>query len=460
MNALLIIINILVLFALMFGLFMMQKKHVSFSKRVFTALGLGIIFGFIIHLIYGTTHEVTTGSIDWFNIVGYGYVKLLQMVVMPLVFISIVAAFTKLKLTKNIGKISFLVIGILLGTTAISAAVGVGSALGFGLDGIQLNAGDAEKARNAQLEERVAGVENMTLPQQIIELIPSNPFQDLTGARPTSTIAVVIFAVFIGIAYLGVKRKESEHGEFFARIIDTAYSIVMRVVTLILRLTPYGILAIITRVTATSDYEAIAKLGKFVVASYVALIVMFIVHLLLLSFVKLNPRNYVKKGLPTLTFAFTSRTSAGTLPMTIKTQTKDLGVSEGIANFAGSFGLSIGQNGCAGIYPAMLAVMVAPAAGVDPTSFSFILTLILVVAISSFGVAGVGGGATFAALIVLSIMNLPIAIVGLLISVEPLIDMGRTALNVSGAMTAGVLTSKATGEFDQETYQQPNIVEA
>jgi uncharacterized protein len=460
MNALLIIVNILVLFALMYGLFMMQKKHVSFSKRVFTALGLGIVFGFVIHWIYGTTHEVTTGSIDWFNIVGYGYVKLLQMVVMPLVFISIVAAFTKLKLTKNIGKISFLVIGILLGTTAISAAIGIGSALGFGLDGIQLNEGDAEKARNAQLEERVAGVENMTLPQQIVELIPSNPFQDLTGARPTSTIAVVIFSVFIGIAYLGVKRKESEHAEFFARIIDTAYSITMRVVTLILRLTPYGILAIITRVAATSDYDAIAKLGKFVIASYVALIVMFIVHLLLLSFAKLNPKNYVKKGLPTLTFAFTSRTSAGTLPMTIKTQTKDLGVSEGIANFAGSFGLSIGQNGCAGIYPAMLAVMVAPAAGVDPTSLSFILTLILVVAISSFGVAGVGGGATFAALIVLSIMNLPIAIVGLLISVEPLIDMGRTALNVSGAMTAGVLTSKATGEFDHETYQQPDIVEA
>ena len=460
MNTFLIIVNVVILLLLILGLFIMQKKHVSFSKRVFTALGLGIVFGFIIHLIYGTTHAVTTGSIDWFNIVGYGYVKLLQMVVMPLVFISIVGAFTKLKLTKNIGKISFLVIGILLGTTAISAAIGIGSALGFGLDGIHLNEGDAEKARNAQLVERVAGVENMTLPQQIIELIPSNPFQDLTGARPTSTIAVVIFAAFIGIAYLGVKRKDPEHADFFAKIIDTLYSIIMRVVTLILRLTPYGILAIITKVTATSDYEAIAKLGKFVVASYVALILMFIVHLLLLSFAKLSPVNYVKKGLPTLTFAFTSRTSAGTLPMTIKTQTKDFGVSEGIANFAGSFGLSIGQNGCAGIYPAMLAVMVAPAAGIDPTSISFIFTLILVVAISSFGVAGVGGGATFAALIVLSVMNLPVAIVGLLISVEPLIDMGRTALNVSGAMTAGVLTSKATGELETQVYQQPNVIEA
>ncbi|MEH7350956.1 MULTISPECIES: L-cystine transporter [Gottfriedia] len=460
MNTFLICVNVVILLVLMYGLYFMQKKHVSFSKRVFAGLGLGLIFGYIIHLIYGTEHEVTVGSIDWFSIVGSGYVKLLQMIVMPLVFVSIVGAFTKLKLTKNIGKISVLVIGILLGTTAISAAIGIGSALGFGLDGIKISAGAAETARITELQGRVPTVEAMTIPKQILELIPSNPFLDLTGARATSTIAVVIFAAIVGIAYLGIKRKEPETAEFFAKIIDTLYTVTMRVVSLILRLTPYGILAIITKVAATSDYDAIVKLGKFVIASYVALIAMFIVHLLLLSFAKLSPVRYVKKALPTLSFAFTSRTSAGTLPMTIKTQTKDFGVSEGIANFAGSFGLSIGQNGCAGIYPAMLAVMVAPSAGVDPTSASFIISLILIVAISSFGVAGVGGGATFAALIVLSVMNLPIAIVGLLISVEPLIDMGRTALNVSGAMTSGILTSKATGEFESEVYQQTDVVEA
>jgi L-cystine uptake protein TcyP (sodium:dicarboxylate symporter family) len=138
--------------------------------------------------------------------------------------------------------------------------------------------------------------------------------------------------------------------------------------------------------------------------------------------------------------------------LNISTQTKKLGVPEGIANFAGSFGLSIGQNGCAGIYPAMLAVMIAPTVGIDPLSPSFIFTLIAVVAISSFGVAGVGGGATFAAILVLSTMNMPIALAGLLISVEPLIDMGRTALNVSGSMTAGVLTGKVTKELDTDTY--------
>ncbi|KGR82716.1 L-cystine transporter [Lysinibacillus odysseyi] len=452
MDTLLIIVNIVILLALIFGLYMMQKKHVKFSTRVFAGLGIGIVFGIIIHLLYGTASDVTTKTIQWFDIVGSGYVKLLQMVVMPLVFISIVGAFTKVNLTKNLGKISFLGIGILLVTTGIAAFIGIGAALGFGLDGIELQAGDAENARNEELVERVATVQDMTIPDQILSFLPSNPFADLTGSRTTSTIAVVIFASFIGIAYLGIRRKQPEQAELFAKIVDTLYAITMRIVTLVLRITPYGVLALMTKVAATSDYEAIWNLGKFVVASYVALIAMFLIHLIMISLAKLSPVTFVKKGLPTLTFAFTSRSSAGTLPLNIKTQTNGYGVSEGVANFVGPFSLSIGQNGCAGIYPAMLAIMVAPAAGIDPFSISFILTVVLVVMISSFGVAGVGGGATFASLIVLSVLNLPVAIVGLLISVEPLIDMGRTALNVNGSMVSGVLTAKVTGELDEKTY--------
>ena len=149
MNTVLIIVNIVVFLIFIFALYKMQKKHVSFSKRVFAGLGIGLVFGFIIHLIYGTDSEITTGTIDWLNIVGSGYVKLLQMVVMPLVFISIVGAFTKLKITKNLGKISALVIGILLLTTGISAAIGIGSALGFNLDEFEIVEGEAEAARNA-----------------------------------------------------------------------------------------------------------------------------------------------------------------------------------------------------------------------------------------------------------------------------------------------------------------------
>ena len=452
MNTFLVIINIVILLALIVGLFMMQKKHVSFSKRVFAGLGLGILFGIILNLIYGTTSEVTTTTIAWFNVVGSGYVKLLQMVVMPLIFISIVGAFTKVKISKNLGKISFYGIGILLVTTGISAAIAIAATVGFGLEGMELQAGEAENARNEALTERVTTVEEMTIPEQILAFVPANPFADLTGSRPTSTIAVVIFATFIGMAYLGVRRKQEEQAELFAKIVESLYSIIMRVVTLVLRLTPYGVLALMTKVAATSNYEAVLNLGKFVIANYVAIIVMFIIHLLLISLAKLNPITFVKKGFTVLSFAFTSRSSAGALALNIKTQTDGYGVSEGVANFVGPFGLTIGQNGCAGIYPAILAVMVAPTVGINPLDPGFIVSLILVIIISSFGVAGVGGGATFASLIVLSVMNLPVAIVGLLISVEPLIDMGRTALNVSGSMVAGVLTGKATGDLDEKVY--------
>ena len=225
MTLTLTIINIAIMLLFIFGLFKLQQKHVSFSKRVFIALGVGIAFGLALQFIFGPTSEVMTSTIDWFAIVGSGYVKLLQMVVMPLVFISIVAAFTKLKLSKNIGKISALIIAILVGTTAISAAIGIGTTLVFDLEAVQIQAGDAETARGEEMEARLGEVESLTIPAQILSLIPANPFLDLTGARATSTIAVVIFAAFIGVAYLGVKRKEPEVAETFAKLINTLNTI-------------------------------------------------------------------------------------------------------------------------------------------------------------------------------------------------------------------------------------------
>ena len=298
----------------------------------------------------------------------------------------------------------------------------------------------------------------MSIPQQILSFIPTNVFADLAGTRATSTIGVVIFSAFVGVAYLGVKRKAPKEAEFFAKLMDSLYKIVMRIVTLVLRLTPYGVFALMTNVLASSDFAAIVNLGKFILASYSALIVVMLVHLLVLSFVKVNPVTYLKKAMPVLSFAFTSRSSAGAMPLNIETQTKAFGVDDATANFAASFGISIGQNGCAGVYPAMLATIVAPTAGIDIFSVQFVLMLVAVVTISSFGVAGVGGGATFASLIVLGSLNLPIAIVGLVISVEPLIDMARTAINVSDAMVAGIVTSTRIKEIDRKVLENPDTV--
>ncbi|HDH4246665.1 TPA: L-cystine transporter [Staphylococcus aureus] len=451
MNDFLTLINIIVLVIFIVILHMMARKHISFAKRVFTALGIGIVFGVLLHVVYGTHSNVITSTSDWFNIVGQGYVALLQMIVMPLIFISIVAAFTKIQIGEKFAKIGSLIFIFLIGTVTIAAIVGVVYALVFGLDASTINLGNAEQARGSEIAKQAKDLTAHTLPQQILELLPKNPFLDFTGQRATSTIAVVIFASFIGFAYLRVARKQPDHGELLKRAIDAIYSLVMAIVTFVLRLTPYGVLAIMANTLSTSDFGAIWTLGKFLIASYAALITMYIIHLIILSLLGISPIRYVKKTLEVLIFAFTSRSSAGALPLNVQTQTRRLGVPEGIANFAATFGLSIGQNGCAGIYPAMLAIMVAPVANVE-IDLQFIVTLIAVVIISSFGVAGVGGGATFASILVLSTLNLPVALAGVLISVEPLIDMGRTALNVNDSMLAGTGTAKLTKHWDKDTF--------
>src|SRR5699024_1974125 len=300
----------------------------------------------------------------------------------------------------------------------------------------------AKDERRNMMESSLEEVQDLPAPEKILAFIPSNIFLDMTGERSTSVIAVVIFSMFVGIAVLGVRRKKPEQAEMFTKIVNAVYAVVMRIVKLVLRLTPYGILALITTTVANTDVAGIVELGKFVIASYAAIFVMFIIHLVLVGAFGLNPMVYLKKALPVLTFAFTSRSSAGTIQLNIQAQKNSLGVDQGIASMSASVGATIGQHGCRGVYPAVRAGMIARSVGINPLTPEFIIKLVLIVGISSFGVAGVGGGATFAALIVLSSMGLPVALAGLLISIEALIDMGRTALNVNDSMLAGTLTSR------------------
>lgn len=300
---------------------------------------------------------------------------------------------------------------------------------------------------------------DLTVPQLILSFIPKNPFADLTGASSTSIISVVIFAVFLGMAAIKLLKEDKPRGEKVLAAIDSLQAWIMKLVRIVMALTPYGVMALMTKVVASSNLHDIIQLGSFVVASYVALGLMFVVHGLLVGFTGLSPIKFFKKAGPLLAFAFTSRSSAASIPLNIETQTRRIGVPESIASFSSSFGATIGQNGCAGIYPAMLAVMVAPTVGINPFDPLWIATLVGIVTISSAGVAGVGGGATFAALIVLPAMGLPVTLVALLISVEPLIDMGRTALNVSGSMTAGTITSQMMRQTDKEIFNQEEEAE-
>ncbi|MEH0665226.1 L-cystine transporter [Vibrio scophthalmi] len=437
-----VIANLVVFAALLFFLNLQQRKGATLSRQVLIGLVLGSGFGLALQLIYGEGSLAIGASLDWINVVGRGYVGLLQMVIMPLVLVSMFAAVVKLENSASLGKISGLTIGVLLFTTAISALIGIAVTQGFGLSAEGLTEGSREAARLSALEGRMDRVSDLTIPQMLVSFIPTNPFADLTGARSTSIIAVVIFGILSGVAARKVMLEKTELAAPIRTFVEAVQSIVMRLVKMIMALTPYGIAALMAKVVATSSASDILNLLGFIIASYFAIALMFLVHGVLVSFVGVSPKEYFTKIWPVLTFAFTSRSSAATIPLNVEAQISKLKVPPAIANLSASFGATIGQNGCAGIYPAMLAVMVAPTVGINPMDINFILSLVAIITISSFGIAGVGGGATFAALIVLPAMGLPVTIAALLISIEPLIDMARTALNVSGAMTAGTITSR------------------
>src|SRR5699024_6904648 len=237
----LVIINSTVLLAIIGLLIWMQRKYISFSKRVFTGLGLGILLGGLLQFVFGEESTVLTETTEWFGIVGNGYVNLLMMIVVPLVMMSIIQSIINLNQTSQLGKMAAWIIGILITTTMIAAIIGIGSASLFELNADQFDVGQAEMEQGDVLEDTLEEVEGQSTPDRILSFIPSNIFLDMTGDRPTSIIAVVIFSMIVVIAVLGLRRKDPEQAETFTKIIHSLYAVVIRIVTLILQLTPLGV---------------------------------------------------------------------------------------------------------------------------------------------------------------------------------------------------------------------------
>jgi hypothetical protein len=449
------VINLVLFSGLLSLLYQASKRESwSLSRRVLLGLVGGIGFGFLLETFYASNPTVLDETLQWTNILGSSYVALLRMIIMPLILITMIAAVLKVDEIKSLGKIGGTVVSVLITTTVISGLVGVSIAVLFDLNAGDLVSGARELARAEVLETRRDSGPDISVIATLTNLVPSNIFSDLAGSRPLAIIGVVIFGLLFGIASALVAAEKPEHADGIRNFVDATQAIVMRLVKIIISLTPYGVLALMTSVIVTTDGEAILNLISFVVASYIAIAIMFVVHSLFIALLGGNILSYFRKVWPVLTFAFVTRSSAATIPLTIRAQIDELKIPAPIANIAASFGATIGQNGCAGIYPAMLAAMVAPTMGVE-IDLGFIVSLLLIVAIGSFGIAGVGGGATNAALVVLPALGFPVTIAALLISIEPLIDMARTALNVNGSITTGVITHRLLGDKTQPEEDMP-----
>ena len=201
-----VILNIIIMLALVYGIVWMQKKHLSFTKRVLTALVVGILYGAVLQITYGVTSPVVIEANNWFSIIGSGYVRLLKMIVMPLIFVSISTAIINQN-SKNLGKKAGTIIAVLVITAAMSAAIGAFTAGAFGLNANGIQAGEAQVKEGKELDASLTEFKETTVQQQIVEIIPTNPFYSLTGQGSSATLSVVLFAGFLGIATVAIKKK-------------------------------------------------------------------------------------------------------------------------------------------------------------------------------------------------------------------------------------------------------------
>jgi len=444
------IIFVVVLIALLYGIYKLEKAGVNFSKRMLISTGIGLLLGFIIQFIAGfpsnTGDAKWIGEVTkWYSLVGNGFMDLLKMLVVPLVFLSMLRVIITMDEKRSLGKLTSRSIFVLLGTTAIAAVVGIiiGNLfkLGIGVEAVQ---------SKVEMKEITSFVDTLR------GLLPSNPVKAMADAN---IVAVVIFAAFLGIAIRKLNKTNKEVVKPAVDVIEAAYNIMTSVARTVIRFMPYAVLPLLANTVASNGVAAIMNVVNFIVALYVSVIIVFIVHIVIVSFNGLNPLQYLKNVTEPLVLAFTSRSSLGTLPVTIETLNKKVGIEKGIASFAGSLGANMGMNGCAAIYPALMAITIANMSG-TPMDFSFYAMLVVTIIISSFGIAGLPGTAIMSVSVVISGMGMGsfFPLVGGILAIDPILDMARTMLNVDGAMVTAVTVAKSFNELDKDVFNYDNKV--
>lgn len=421
-----------------------EKKKVKFSTRTIYATLIGLALGVVIQLVAGLPEDpsqvVWLQEVSkWFGLFGYGFMDLLKMLVVPMVFVSIIRVIINMKEGDNLKALTFRSIGMLLATTALAAIIGivVGNVMQLGV-GTQVSGIEAEIREITPLVDTIRG------------LLPSNPVNSMAEGN---IVAIIIFATFIGLSVNRLKKKYMDIIKPFIDLVEAFYKIIVSVAMTVIKFMPYAVVALLANTITARGLASMLSVVQFIAALYISTALLFVVHLVIITLNGLNPITYIKNAAEPLLLAFTSRSSLGTLPVTIDTLVKNQGVEEGVASFTASLGANMGMNGCAGIYPALMAITIANMAGIDK-DISFYVMLLVVITISSLGIAGLPGTATMAVSVVVSGVGLgsyfPLA--GGILAIDPILDMGRTMINVNGASATAITVANSLGKIDKDIY--------
>lgn len=443
LRTLLCIVLLVGLFAVMHRL---QKKKVNFSKRMVIGTVLGLVLGLVIQFISGFSNDpmqitFVAETTKWYGLIGNGFIDLIRMLVIPLVMVSIIHVIINMKEGANIGKLTKNAMIVTMTMVIIAVLVGLGVGMAFGVGkGMAVVGGSAEIKEVTNVVDTLRG------------LLPANPVKAMVDVN---IIALVIMAVFFGMGAKRMSKKYFDVVKPFFDLINALQKIIMSVAMTIIKYMPYAVIALLANTIAQRGLASILEVGIFIVALYVAVVIMFVIQLIALAVFGVNPVIYMKKALPVMILAFTSRSSVGALPLTIETLTDKLGVNDGTASFVAGFGTTAGMQGCAGVFPALLLIFVANVNGM-PIDITFIAMSVIVVALGSLGIAGIPGTATMAASVALSGVGLASSfpVVSPILAIDPIVDMGRTLINVTGSMVNAIIVDRMLGQMDMEHFRK------
>ncbi len=420
----------------------------SFGPQIIAALIVGLLLGLAAKYT-GSTAEQPNGLGEALQIIGSSYVALLRTAVIPLIFFAVVASIANLSKVTNAARLAWQTL-LWFGITAL-ISVTIGMALGLVFQpGSNTGQGTPEEYTGKTGDW--LGFLTGLIPSNFLGLGASTRMEDGVASTSVSfnVLQILVIAIAVGVAALKVGKAAEPFLNFSASIL----AIIQKVLWWIIRLAPIGTVGLIGNAVATYGWDTIGALGKFTLAIYVGLaLVLFALYPVLVRLHGLSIKQYFSGVWPAVQLGFVSRSSIGTLPLTQRVTERNLGVPSGYASFAVPLGATTKMDGCAAIYPAISAIFVAQFFQIDLTLADYLL-IALVSVLGSAATAGTTGAIVMLTL-TLSTLGLPLAGVGLLLAVDPIVDMGRTAVNVAGQALVPTIVAKREGILDLDLYNAP-----
>ncbi|MCM1500280.1 MAG: dicarboxylate/amino acid:cation symporter [Clostridium sp.] len=417
-----------------------KRKKMGLTAKIFAGLIGGLILGVILNLCVPHSYFRDTILVDGlFYVVGNGFIRLMKMLVVPLVFCSLVCGSSAIGDTKALGKVGGKTIVFYLATTALAVTVAIAVASvvkpGIGLDMSTIEAGEVTTA------------ESVSAADTILNIIPENPI----GALADGTmLQIILFALVVGV----LLAKMGEQAELIANFLNQCNDLMMEMTNLVMGLAPIGVFCMIARTFSNLGFDAFIPLLKYMGSVLLGLAAQCLVvyMLLLVLFTRLNPVKFLKKFFPVMAFAFSTSTSNATIPLNIDTLEEKMGVSRKISSFTIPLGATINMDGTS-IMQGVAVVFAAQAYGIHLGAGGY-LTVIATATLASIGTAGIPSVGLVTLSMVFTSVGLPVEAIMLIMGVDRILDMVRTAVNITGDAVCTTIVAHQNGDLNREIFNR------